>query len=88
MVLTKEQQEFLINHREVFEKVIPLKKQELEEKERKIMLDGRNKQITDDSEKKKAEQTKKRIKQMVSKMTLADIKKFEELISDEPTIKL
>jgi len=88
MVLTKEQQEFLINHKEVFEKIIPLKKQQLEEKERKIMLDGKNKQITDDSEKKKAEQTKKRIKQMVSKMTLADIKKFEELIADEPTIKL
>ena len=56
-MLTKEQQEFLINHKEVFQQILPLKKKELEEKERKIMLDKNNKQIVDDKEKKQAERT-------------------------------
>ena len=80
MTLTKQQQEFLINNREIFEKIIPLQKTKLEREQQKLKLDSRGKQITNDKEKREAERTRKKIKDMVTKMTLADIKKFEELI--------
>ena len=83
MTLTKQQQEFLINNREIFEKIIPLQKTKLEREQQKLKLDSRGKQIVDKREEWKAEITRKKIKEMVTKMTLADIKKFEELIKND-----
>ena len=74
-MLTKEQKEFLEANRKIFESLIPLKK-ELEREEDDIVIE-RGKIIKKPVNKKnEAEKKKKRIIEMLDKMTNDEIDKF------------
>jgi cell fate regulator YaaT (PSP1 superfamily) len=80
-MLTEAQEKFLLDNKEVFQKIIPFQKEILEREARKTRIDtfGRQLNKKDDSEE---IAKRKKIKALLEKMTLGDIEKFNKLMND------
>jgi hypothetical protein len=80
-MLTPEQQEFLLENKVIFEKLVPLQKKILEDKQKKIYLNKDGHQVNlNKKEQKEREKKKVEIKKVLERMTLGDINRFEALI--------
>jgi hypothetical protein len=80
-MLTKQQQEFLLQNKEVIQKVLPFKKQILEKEKKKTRIDKHGKILNKKDDKQEIEKRKK-IKELLEKMSLTDIERFEKLVKD------
>jgi len=69
-MLTKEQEQFLIENREVLTKLLPLKEEQLTEKR------------ASETDEKKKQKDKEKLLKLVNSMSLADVLKMKKLLEE------